>query len=140
LKYWDSSALVALVIDEARSPEVRGLYSSDPRVTSWTLSEVEVHSAIERVAREGKLTASRVPGILASFDTFWPGVDSLMSIDAVKIRAKRLLRFHALRAADALQLAAALTAVYDQPAGRDFVSLDDRLRDAAAREGFRVLP
>jgi hypothetical protein len=42
--------------------------------------------------------------------------------------------------ADALQLAAALVAASDQPAGHDFVCSDVRLRQAAAREGFRVLP
>jgi len=51
----------------------------------------------------------------------------------------RLLRIHPLRAADALQLAAALTAA-ENPGALAFVSLDDRLSDAARREGFSILP
>jgi hypothetical protein len=47
---------------------------------------------------------------------------------------------HPLRAADALQLAAALVWVEEQPHGEGFVSLDGRLRDAAAREGFTLVP
>lgn len=44
------------------------------------------------------------------------------------------------RAADALQLAAAIVATEHAPASLPFVSLDERLNDAAAREGFQVLP
>ena len=54
--------------------------------------------------------------------------------------AERMLRVHPLRAADALQLAAALVWSRDRPDGRVFVSCDERLRDAAGREGFTVLP
>jgi len=56
-------------------------------------------------------------------------------------RALRLLAVHPLRAADALQLAAALVWFRDHPAGLDFVCLDERLRTAALldrpRVGFR---
>ncbi|MCX6599391.1 MAG: PIN domain-containing protein, partial [Acidobacteria bacterium] len=58
----------------------------------------------------------------------------------VRARARTLLSVHALRAADALQLAAAITAAQGEPQRLPFVCLDDRLRLAAAREGFRVLP
>jgi hypothetical protein len=39
-----------------------------------------------------------------------------------------------------MQLGAALIAVGDRPTGHTFVCTDDRLREAAAREGFQVLP
>jgi predicted nucleic acid-binding protein len=54
--------------------------------------------------------------------------------------AQRLLRVHPLRAADALQLAAALTAARGDPSMLELVCLDQRLTEAAHREGFRVLP
>ncbi len=62
----------------------------------------------------------------------------MLPTNALRNAAERMLRVHALRAADALQLAAALTAAADDPATLDFVSLDQRLKDAAAREGFRI--
>jgi len=55
-------------------------------------------------------------------------------------RAGRVLRAHPLRAADALQLAAALVWCDDASSGETFVSLDDRLRGAARREGFTIQP
>ena len=55
-------------------------------------------------------------------------------------RAGRVLRAHPLRAVDALQLAAALVWCDDAPSEETFVCLDDRLRDAARREGFMIQP
>jgi len=49
-----------------------------------------------------------------------------------------LLRVHPLRAGDSLQLAAAIIAAEHEPATLEFVSLDERLNEAASREGFRV--
>jgi hypothetical protein len=57
--------------------------------------------------------------------------------DLVREQALRLLRVHTLRAADALQLAAALEWA-GAPTDADFVTFDDRLREAAVREGFKA--
>lgn len=51
----------------------------------------------------------------------------------------RLLRVHRLRAADAVQIAAAIVAADFQPGSLEFVTLDVRQADAAEREGFRVI-
>ncbi len=54
-------------------------------------------------------------------------------------RRARFLRVHPLRAADALQLAAAFAAAERRPASLEMVTLDDRLADAARKEGFALL-
>jgi len=59
--------------------------------------------------------------------------------DAVRRTAERLLRVHPLRAADSMQLAAALIAAEHNPSDLDIVCLDKKLSDAARREGFTVL-
>ncbi len=56
--------------------------------------------------------------------------------DEIRASARRFLRMHPLRATDALQLAAALIAAERRPSTLTVVTLDDRLRDAAGREGF----
>lgn len=61
------------------------------------------------------------------------------SLDAVRERAERVLGLHPLRAADAMQLAAALVLVDDRPRKRPFVVVDRRLTDAAKREGFAAI-
>ena len=60
--------------------------------------------------------------------------------EAVRASAQRLLRVHLLRLADSLQVTAALVAAEHEPATLEFVSLDARLNEAAAREGFPVRP
>jgi predicted nucleic acid-binding protein len=60
--------------------------------------------------------------------------------DQVREHAIRLLRVHNLRAADAVQLSAALMASGFEPRTFDFVTLDSRQALAADREGFNVLP
>ena len=53
--------------------------------------------------------------------------------------ATRFLRVHPLRAADALQLAAAFVVAENRPSSLELITLDDRLGDAARKEGFKVL-
>lgn len=140
MRFWDSSAFVPLFLRQATTDAIRGIYDSDPAVLAWTLSEVEFHSALCRLSREAAVDPAGADAVAAEFDRFWVGVRVVTAVYAVKERAKRLLGLHALRAADALQLAAALVATYDQPARHEFVSLDARLAEAARREGFRILP
>ena len=59
--------------------------------------------------------------------------------DPLRDDARRLLRVHDLRAADALHLAAAFAAAEGRPPTLDFVCLDERLAAAAEREGFRIV-
>ena len=60
-------------------------------------------------------------------------------MEQVRERARRLLEIHPLRAADSLQLGAALLTSEETPQGFPFVTLDLRLGDAAEKEGFHVI-
>jgi len=53
-------------------------------------------------------------------------------------RAYSLLELYPLRAADALQLAAALDYFEKSPKGNVFITADQRLADAARQSGFSV--
>jgi uncharacterized protein len=59
--------------------------------------------------------------------------------DIVREVAARFLRVHPLRAADALQLAAAFIAAEQRPASLEMITLDERLASAAHKEGFSVI-
>ncbi len=139
MKYWDSSALVALVVDEARSLERRETMRRDPVIVTWWGSRVECASALNRLDRDQRFRGDgldRATDQLGLLAASWVEIEPL---EQVRQRAIRLLRLHPLRAADALQLAAALTAAREEPQRLDLVSSDDRLSAAARREGFRVL-
>jgi hypothetical protein len=101
---------------------------------------VEIRSALCRLGREGALDAESLHDAISRTDAFWRSIRVVSLVEPAKTRAKRLLGLHPLSAADALQLGAALTSVYDDPSGWEFVCLDDRLSEAARREGFKVIP
>ena len=139
MRFWDSSAVVPLVVPQNSSKQLQGEYAGDPVITVWCMTSVEVWSGICRLRRERLLDS---PGVrtarrrLRSLVRSWIEIDDVL---AVRQRAQRLLETHALRAADSLQLAAALVLVSDRPEGFPFLTLDERLAEAADREGFEVL-
>ena len=106
---------------------------------TWWGSLVECASALNRLHREGGLDAGKLSQSLEDLQTLGEAWLEVQPMERVRRRALRLLRVHALRGADALQLAAALTAAEEEPASLDFVSSDARLSTAAEREGFQVL-
>ncbi|MBI2911476.1 MAG: PIN domain-containing protein [Chloroflexi bacterium] len=140
MRFWDSSALAALVLDEEHTAIVQPLRDGDPDVYVWWAARVECVSASVRAGREGRLTAAAERLARDTLHDLFEAVLEVAPADDVRLRAERLLGVHPLRAADALQLAAALMWARERPMGLDFVCLDRRLSGAARREGFEVLP
>lgn len=137
MRYWDASALVPLVVAESSSDGLRRL-ARDGDIVTWCLSPVEIRSAIERRAREGALGAGARQAVLDTLGELSGVWTEITAVAPVRERAYRLLAVHPLRAADAAQLAAALVAAGDRPAGHEFVCTDERLAAAASREGYRL--
>jgi predicted nucleic acid-binding protein len=138
--FWDASALVPILVDELRSFEVAALLEDDPLPMAWWATPVECASALHRRAREGKLKRDALDQALGRLRALSTGMTFVMPTEEVRTRATTLLPLHSLRAADALQLAAALVSVEGLPAGEPFVCLDKRLRESAHLQGFSVRP
>jgi predicted nucleic acid-binding protein len=130
---------VPLIIREAGSDLVRPWLRDDPDMVLWILSRLELVSAIERRARERKLTARQRALALARIERLSKEAHEVSDVAAVRSRAVPLLARHPLRAADAVQLSAALLVADPDPSSLTVVALDRRLAEAAQREGFRVL-
>src|SRR5262249_54904987 len=96
--------------------------------------------ALARVEREGKLAHSGLRQAQDLLAYLRARAFEVQPVEEVRARAERLLAVHPLRAADSLQLSAALLWCRERPRGGGFVRLADRLRLAAAREGFLVMP
>jgi hypothetical protein len=140
VRFWDSSAVVPLLVRELASERLRRLHASDPVVIAWWGAEVECVSAVARAERVGRLSATGAAEGLRRLVALRRGWHEIEPSEEVREAAKRLLRVHDLRAADALHLSAAFVAAETRPASLEFVCLDDRLRLAAGREGFAVAP
>ena len=138
--FWDSSALVPVLVPETRSAASASLLVSDRRVTLWWASPVECRSALYRRHRDNQISPRLLDEALARLQGLVEDADVIAPTSGLRERAGRLVAAHPLRAADALQLAAALTWCDEAPRGDPFVCLDDRLREAARREGFAVVP
>ena len=136
MKFWDSSALVPLFAAERRTRAVQALYGRDPEVVVWWGTQVECASAIARLERDGALSLSDAAESFSRLDALAPSWMQIDPSDEIRESARRFLRVHPLRAADALQLAAALVAAERRPPTLTLVTCDDRLRDAAGKEGF----
>ena len=139
MKFWDASAVVALLVDEPAQKPLQRELGRDPTMTVWWGTRVECVSALTRRERDGSIDAASLRSAVAQLHRMNDEWQEILPTQTLRSAAERLLRVHVLRAADALQLAAALTAAADDPASLDFVSLDQRLKDAASREGFRVV-
>ena len=135
--FWDSSALVPLLIEEPRSADARRLLKGSPMLVSW-LARVEVASALTRLWRVRKTDEAGLQSDLAELATLASCWVEVPPRDDLRQTAMRLLREHPLRALDALQLASAWFASEGRPDTLDFVCFDARLATAAQREGFRV--
>jgi predicted nucleic acid-binding protein len=117
---------------------MRSLYRSDAGVLAWWGARIECESAIARLERDGLLRRRSAAAARGRLDRFAATWQEVQPSDLLRDSARRLLRVHDLRAADALQLAAGLAAAEGRPATLAFVCLDERLGIAAEREGFSI--
>lgn len=140
MRYWDSSAILPLLLEETRSNDIRQLVQEDAGIISWWGTSVECFSALWRLKREGVLDERKGLDFKKRLEALFLEADMISPSNLLKNRAIRLLATHSLRAGDALQLAAALRWCQEQTGGVSFVCLDQKLRQAASAEGFTVLP
>lgn len=115
MKFWDASAIVPLLVVEPTTRQVQTLARRDADMLVWWGSEVECAWALARLERVAALDTKAVA---LAFDRLKQTANAWHEIEPGEIireSATRFLRVHALRAADALQLAAAFIAAARRP-------------------------
>lgn len=140
MRFWDSSAIIPLIVKEAQSEYCIQAYRADCDVLAWTMSKIEIFSALCRRLRDGALGPAAFDAATNRMNTLFETIYEVSAIQRVKDRAIRLLRIHPLRAADALQLAAVMVATEENSRRLPLMCFDDRLTAAARLEGFEVSP
>lgn len=126
------------LVDRALTAASRDQLVQYPVIATWWASSKECASALNRLHRQKRIESATLVQLLSDLDSFASRWVSIPSV-GVKRAALRILRSHPIRAADALQLAAALTAAGGDPVSLEFVTRDSRLATAAQLEGFRVV-
>jgi predicted nucleic acid-binding protein len=139
VRFWDTSAIIPLLVAEAPTAAITELLSQDSAMRVWMFTPVEILSAMRRKEFETADENARAVSQrrLMTLEAVWRVV---MADELTLTIARDVVSRHPLRAADALQLAAAIVAAAGDIAALPFVTLDDRLAAAARAEGFAVLP
>jgi uncharacterized protein len=137
LVYFDSSALVKLVLDETGSDVVATVWNACDAALSSRLAYPEVCAALAAAGRNHDLTESEASAAAREWEIFWSSMRPIELSPDVERAAGELAVLHRLRGADAVHLASALAL------GSQEVTVavwDKRLHAGAAAAGLRVTP
>ena len=137
LVYFDASAFVKLVVEEAGSDLAAAMWDGCDAALSSRLAYSEVRAALAAANRNHDLTAVQLAEAEGAWEQYWSATRPIELTEAVERSAGDLARQHALRGADAVHLASAL-AVEDP----DLVIAvwDQRLHAGACAIHLRVAP
>lgn len=138
MKFWDSSSLLPLLVKEHHTDSAIAAFQEDSELCIWWGTPVECLSAMSRQHREGRLSQKEFLLARQRLRDLESISVAILPSGAVKARAEDLLIRHALRAADALQLGAALVFRVETETSLVFLSEDNRLCEAAEKEGFTL--
>lgn len=137
--FWDSSAIVPLLLVQEGSRKLQAVLRKDNDIMVWWGTVVECMSAVARAERSRSVAPRDIERARRTLRGLRDRWNEIHPSDEVRERAGAGVFRHPLRAADSLQLGAALTWARGRPAGHGFLSLDDRLAGAARREGFDLV-
>jgi len=140
LRFWDTSAIVPLIVTQPASEAAGRLLREDGALAVWWGTWVESAVTLSRLGREGELDGEGGEETRYALDLLAEDWREVEPTDEMRLLAALLSQRHPLKAADAFQLAAAFVWRETDANGDDFVRLDDQLRRAASDEGFDVLP
>jgi predicted nucleic acid-binding protein len=137
--YAESSAVLAWLLDEAAAPEVRELLSRAAVIVASDLTLIECDRVLQRVIALGELNAAEAADRHAYLTAAASQWQILHLAGEVVDRVRQPFPAEPIRTLDAIHLASALIARGALP-GLRLLSLDDRVRAAARKLGFEVLP
>lgn len=140
MRFWDTSAIIPLCLSEPRTDRLKRLTEADTAIVVWWTALVECYATFARLRREATLSSTEEADARRFASLLFKEWTEIEPANEVRDQAGRVLLLHPLKAADSLHLAAAILWANGRPTGHEFVCLDQRLRDAAHREGFKVMP
>ena len=135
IAYYDTSAVVPLLIAEPGSARAATLWDQADRVVSVRLLYPEARAALAYAERLGRLSHRQLRVAVAEFDDRWSQLDLVEVDEQLAFRAGALAEAHGLRGYDAVHLAAA-----DRIRDADLVVVagDGALLNAASAEGITI--
>jgi predicted nucleic acid-binding protein len=136
--FWDASAIVPLCCSQPATRRGRKLLRDVGRMVVWWGTPVEARSAFARLVGDGQLSNSEQATAIRLLGQIRVAWDEIHPSESVRALAEKLPDRYGVRAADAMQLAAALIWCRERPRRRPFVCFDERLAKAASEAGFVI--
>ena len=137
LVYFDSSALVKLVLDEPGSDLAAELWNGCDAALSSRLAYPEVRAALAAAARNHVLTEQDAQEAAGEWDRFWAAMRPVELTASVEQQSGELASAHRLGGADAVHLASAVAL---GPADVIVAVWDRRLHAGVVAAGLSVAP
>jgi predicted nucleic acid-binding protein len=137
IAFWDASVLVPLCVIQPQTVQAVSFFSSY-RVSVWWATRVEMTSAFVRLLRSQEIDSQTYAQAQLEAERYanrWHVVEPSARI---ALNARAVLEHYPLRAADALQLTAAMELCEGKPQGNVFLTFDKRLQAAAGLAGFTL--
>ena len=135
IAYFDTSALIPLLVDERGSERACRLWDVADNVVAVRLIHAEARAALAQATRLGRLSATDLDATIDALDGLYANLDLLEIDERLVRRAGELAQYHALRGDDAVHLAAAERIRDDTTV---MVAGDRDLRTAARTLGMAV--
>ncbi len=107
IAYFDTSALIPLLIEEPATARAGPIWDAAEHVTSVRLIYAEARAALAQAARIGRLTAEGLATAVNALGDLYQQLDLVEIDDALVRQAGDLAQRHSLRGYDAIHLAAA---------------------------------
>lgn len=136
--FWDSSAIVPLLVRDSFTTRSREFLRKYPGIVSWWNMPVEVHGGLARLSREKRISEEAYDAALGYLQEFRKRCKEIQPVDRVRDLAEECLDRFQIRSADALQLSAAMIWCKQIPRNRPFLCFDSELSAAARQIGFDV--
>ena len=135
IAYFDTSAIIPLIINEPSSDRCNRLWNDSSRVVSVRLLYPEARAALAKAERMGRLSATQRSTAVVELESIIAEVDQIEVTEALARRGGELAQAYGLRGYDAVHLAAA-SAIADSDVV--LVTGDSVLANAANSIGIAV--
>lgn len=133
IAYFDTSAVVPLLVQEPTTDHCTRLWDEATRIVSARLVYPEACAALARAVRMGRLTSAQMTAATVELDDVIEQVDFIEITAELAHGAGQLAQQHGLRGYDAVHLAAGVSIADDDVV---FVTDDTGLADAALATGL----
>lgn len=137
ITYFDSSALIKLMIKEENSAQAALLWDGSGRVISSAIVYPEVRAALASAHRSRRISIKNFNKCKQRWERLWMEINTVSPRRDVLLRAGELAEIYKLRGYDAVHLSSAMCF---PPEMVTMVTWDNRLGEAAFRAGLRTEP